>query len=143
MRRTSPYSWDEAIFTPIGGLRSATKPNRDSALESRRAQLQQAAFGVAAVSDSTPAAKIAIDDWWKIYNGVRSRSSLNSLTPPDDAKRIPTTSRNKPFSRDRWSQESRHVKRRASARIVWIKMEPTIRFERTTCSLRDPEEGEE
>ena len=36
-------------------------------------------------------AKVVIEDWRKMYNGVRPHSSLNNLTPAEYARRISTT----------------------------------------------------
>ena len=33
-------------------------------------------------------AKVVIEDWRKMYNGVRSHSSLNNLTPAEYARKI-------------------------------------------------------
>ena len=38
-------------------------------------------------------AKVVIEDWRKMYNGVRPHSSLNNLTPDEYARRISTMSR--------------------------------------------------
>ena len=35
-------------------------------------------------------AKVAIEDWRKMYNGVRPHSSLNNLTPLEYVERIST-----------------------------------------------------
>ena len=37
-------------------------------------------------------AKVVIEDWRRMYNGVRLHSSLNNLTPAEDARTISTTS---------------------------------------------------
>ncbi len=37
-------------------------------------------------------AKVVIEDWRQMYNGVRPHSSLKNLTPAEYAKRTSTTS---------------------------------------------------
>ena len=58
-----------------------------------------------------------------MYNGVRPHSSLNNLTPAEYARRISTTTRSKPSSRNRWSEETRQVSPQVRG-IARCKMKP-------------------
>jgi len=67
------------------------KPWQNGANESFNGKFRDECLGMQWFKNRIDA-KVAIDDWRKMYNGVRPHSSLNNLTPLEYAKSISTTS---------------------------------------------------
>lgn len=66
------------------------KPWQNGANESFNGKFRDECLGMQWFKNRIDA-KVAIDDWRKMYNGVRPHSSLNNLTPLEYAKRISTS----------------------------------------------------
>ncbi len=66
------------------------KPWQNGANESFNGKFRDECLGMQWFKNRIDA-KIAIEDWRKMYNGVRPHSSLNNLTPTEYARRISTT----------------------------------------------------
>jgi len=67
------------------------KPWQNGANESFNGKFRDECLGMQWFKNRIDA-KVAIEDWRKMYNGVRPHSSLNNLTPLEYAKRISETS---------------------------------------------------
>jgi putative transposase len=66
------------------------KPWQNGANESFNGKFRDECLGMQWFKNRIDA-KVAIEDWRKMYNGVRPHSSLNNLTPTEYARRISTT----------------------------------------------------
>jgi putative transposase len=66
------------------------KPWQNGANESFNGKFRDECLGMQWFKNRIDA-KVAIEDWRKMYNGVRPHSSLNNLTPTEYAQRISTT----------------------------------------------------
>ncbi len=66
------------------------KPWQNDANESFNGKFRDECLGMQWFKNRIDA-KVAIEDWRKMYNGVRPHSSLNNLTPTEYARRISTT----------------------------------------------------
>jgi putative transposase len=66
------------------------KPWQNGANESFNGKFRDECLGMQWFKNRIDA-KVAIEDWRKMYNGVRPHSSLNNLTPTEYARKISTT----------------------------------------------------